>query len=304
MKLLITGVAGFIGSKIAARALEQGHEVYGVDDLSKGYESNIPAGVHFIKLDLSDKSRFHELPRGVDAIMHLAGQSSGEISFDDPVADLEKNTVSTLNLIEYGIATQAKRIVYASSMSVYGGVADADKPVTETTPCAPLSCYGVGKMASEKYLEIFKDKLPYTAFRMFSVYGPGQDLTNLRQGMVSIFLQYALEQGQVPVKGSLKRFRDFVYIDDVVDAWLGAIQNDRAANQVFNLGTGVKTTLESLLENMKKFVPDTTWTEVAGTPGDQFGVCADTSKFKSVFDTKNFKSLNDGLQIFVQSCKQ
>lgn len=301
MNLLITGVAGFIGSKIAARALAQGYNVYGVDDLSQGYASNIPAGTRFIKLDLSDKSRFDELPQNVDVIMHLAGQSSGEVSFDNPVADLEKNTISTLNLIEYGIAHRAKRLMYASSMSVYGAV--DDKPVSESTPCVPRSCYGVGKLASERYLEVFKDKLPYTAFRMFSIYGPGQDLENLRQGMVSIFLKYAISEGKVPVKGSLKRYRDLVYIDDVVNVWLQAINNDRAINQAFNLGTGVKTTIENLLGTIKKFVPDMTWSEVAGTPGDQFGVYADIEKLRSAFDVQDFQSVHDGLKTFVQSTK-
>lgn len=297
MKLLITGVAGFIGSKIAVRALEQGYSVYGVDDLSKGYESNIPQGVNFIKLDLSDKSRFEELPKNIDVIMHLAGQSSGEVSFDDPVSDLEKNTVSTLNLIEYGIAHQAKRIIYASSMSVYGGV--EDKAISEIHPCAPLSCYGVGKLASERYLEIFKDKLPFTALRMFSVYGPGQDLSNLRQGMVSIFLKFAMDREPIPVKGSLKRYRDFIYIDDVVDVWLRAIHNEATINQIFNLGTGVRTTLENLLGTMKEFIPGTAWSEIAGTPGDQFGVYADTEKLRTVFGIDNFQKLNSGLKNFI-----
>ncbi len=301
MKLLVTGVAGFIGSKIAARALALGHDVYGVDDLSQGYESNVPAGVHFIKLDLSDKSYFQALPQGIDVIMHLAGQSSGEVSFDNPVLDLEKNTVSTLNLIEYGMAQNAKRFIYASSMSAYGDVQGG--VAHEGLACAPLSCYGVGKLASEKYLEIFKDRLPFTAFRMFSVYGPGQDLSNLRQGMVSIFLKFALDHAGVPVKGSLNRFRDFVYIDDVVDVWIKAIDNDRAVNQVFNLGTGIQTTIQDLLTTMKEFLPTTTWTEVHGTPGDQFGVYADTQKLKTAFDIQEFQSLHAGLKKFIEAVR-
>lgn len=302
MRLLITGVAGFIGSKITARALAQGYSVYGVDDLSQGYESNVPQGTIFIKLDLSDRRHFHELPKDVDVIMHLAGQSSGEVSFDNPVLDLEKNTVSTLNLIEYGIERQAKRFIYASSMSVYGSVQDG--PAPENNSCAPLSCYGVGKLASERYLEIFKNQLPFTAFRMFSVYGPGQDLSNLRQGMVSIFLKFAMDQTQVPVKGSLNRFRDFIYIDDVVDVWLKTIHNDRAVNQIFNLGTGIRTTIEDLLGTMKESLPAMTWSEIQGTPGDQFGVYADTKKLKVAFNIEEFQSLDSGLREFIEALRR
>lgn len=297
MKLLVTGIAGFIGSKIAARALMLGHDVYGVDDLSQGYEANIPAGAHFIKLDLSDKGRFQELPQDIDIIMHLAGQSSGEVSFDNPVLDLEKNTISTLNLIEYGIARQAKRFLYASSMSAYGCVQGG--VAHEGLSCAPLSCYGVGKLASEKYLDIFKAQLPFTAFRMFSVYGPGQDLDNMRQGMVSIFLRFALDQTMVPVKGSLSRFRDFIYIDDVVDVWIKAMDHDRAINQIFNLGTGVRTTIGDLLDTMKEFIPSMSWSETQGTPGDQFGVYADTQRLRAAFDIHKFQSLHEGLEKFV-----
>ncbi len=275
MNVLITGVAGFIGSKIAEAAVRQGYSVYGVDDLSQGYNKNIPKNVTFMKIDLSDKAQIQNLPDEIDIIMHLAGQSSGEISFDDPVLDLKKNTVSTLNLIEYGIQKRAQKIIYASSMSVYGDVQDS--PVSENNNCFPISCYGVGKLAAENYLKIYQEQLPFVIFRMFNVYGPGQDMNNLRQGMVSIFLQHALVEAHIPVKGSLKRYRDFIYIDDVVEIWLQAINNRSAVNKIFNLGTGVKTTIENLLIQIKRILPEITWSQIPGTLGDQYGVYADTS---------------------------
>ena len=119
-RVLITGVAGFIGSKLALRFLLENYEVIGVDDLSTGKVTNIPEGVYFIKVDLSDYSQFHLLPSDCDFILHLAGQSSGEISFDNPILDLEKNCHSTLNLIKWGISIGVQKILYASSMSVYG----------------------------------------------------------------------------------------------------------------------------------------------------------------------------------------
>ncbi|HBS51496.1 MAG TPA: NAD-dependent epimerase, partial [Coxiellaceae bacterium] len=210
MNLLITGVAGFIGSRVARTAIEKGYKVIGVDDLSQGYLRNVPKEVHFFEFDLTKSNNTAKLPKNIDYILHLAGQSSGEVSFDNPILDLEKNTISTLNLIKFGIKNKVKKIIYASSMSVYGTAEDS--PVSETHVCSPLSCYGVGKLAAENYLKVYQNQLPYTIFRMFNVYGSGQDMSNLRQGMVSIYLAHIFKDGYVPVKGSVQRFRDFIYI--------------------------------------------------------------------------------------------
>ena len=166
-KVLITGVAGFIGSHIANRFLLEGYEVIGVDNLSVGNINNVPKDLEFIQLDLAHDSTIDVLPNDCNIILHLAGQSSGEISFDDPIDDLQKNVVSTLNLIKYSLKNNVDRLVYASSMSVYGSV--ADKPVKEESICNPLSCYGLGKLASEMYLNIYKEKIPSVSMRMFNV---------------------------------------------------------------------------------------------------------------------------------------
>lgn len=302
MKVVVTGVAGFIGSKVAQSLINEGHEVIGVDDLSMGYLDNVPKGCTFLQKDLADADIGLKLPSRCDAIMHLAGQSSGEISFDNPRDDLRKNVISTLNLIRYGISAQASKLVYASSMSAYGTV--EDKQISEETVCQPLSCYGVGKLTSENYLKVYQKELPFVAFRMFNVYGPGQDMSNLRQGMVSIFLAYALKGEEIPVKGSLDRFRDFIYVDDVVKAWVDTLGRTDIHNQAFNLGTGIRTTVGELLSTMKKYLPQTTWaTQNTGTPGDQFGIYADTRKLEQYFGHINFKNLDEGMQAFVNWAK-
>ncbi len=301
MNLLITGIAGFIGSKIALAAIQQGHAVFGVDDLSNGKSINIPNQCEFLQYDLANKKIKNYLPKNIDIILHLAGQSSGEISFDDPINDLQKNVISTLNLIEYGIKIKAKKIIYASSMSVYGST--ADRAINEQEQCQPLSCYGVGKLAAENYLKIYKNELPFVIFRMFNVYGPGQDLHNLRQGMVSIYLAYANKSKHIPVKGSLNRFRDFIFIDDVVDVWLRSLDNQSINNKIFNLGTGVKTTVASLLEQIKSLYSDINWIEEHNTLGDQFGIYADPTLLIKNFNITKFSSLQDGLTIFSNWCK-
>ncbi len=297
MKVLVTGVGGFIGAHVARRFLEAGHAVAGADDFSSGYRKNVPPGVDLVEGDLAEPATIAALPRDCEIILHLAGQSSGEISFDDPVSDLRKNTVSTLNLIRYGIACNAARIVYASSMSCYGSVQNA--PIAEATACLPLSCYGVGKLAAEGYLRVYARQLPSVALRMFNVYGPGQDLSNLRQGMVSIYLAQALGTGRVQVKGSLDRFRDFIYIDDVVEAWWQAAFRAEAVGLAINVGTGRRTAVRELLEAMRSHVPDMDWYVEGSTPGDQSGIYADTRLISERLGLARFVPLSEGLARFV-----
>ena len=190
MKILITGIAGFIASNIASELINKGHKVIGIDDLTNGKKFNIPKKCKFFKLDLSNKVKLSKINTNIDQIFHLAGQSSGEKSFENPVKDLE-NTISTLNLIDFALK-KVKKFIFASSQSVYGNVDDIG--ISEKHIVNPLSCYGNSKLSSENYLKIFKDKLPYVIFRINNVYGYGQDLDNLKQGMVSIYLAQALKK--------------------------------------------------------------------------------------------------------------
>tara|TARA_B100001250_G_scaffold412454_1_gene443704 strand:- start:507 stop:1421 length:915 start_codon:yes stop_codon:yes gene_type:complete len=300
-QILITGVAGFIGSKVARRFCEEGHRVIGVDDLSNGTKKNIPSEVEFILGDISVPDIVQKIPRGCKIILHLAGQSSGEISFDNPVVDLQRNTISTLNLIHYGIENRSERIVYASSMSVYGSV--IDEPVKENHPCEPISCYGVGKLASEHYLKIYQNKLPFVLLRMFNVYGPGQDLSNLRQGMVSIYLAQALNDQRIEVKGDLMRFRDLIYIDDVTEVWYRSSFSSSALNEELNLGTGIRSTVDKIIKQIKVEIPGTTHFISSPTPGDQSGIFSDNSKLKKIMGINKFISFEKGLNKFTKYLK-
>ena len=294
--VVVTGVAGFIGSRVAARMAAEGFTVIGVDDLSSGKQSNVPSSIDFIQGNLADTQTISKLPKAAELVLHLAGQSSGEMSFDDPVADLEKNTISTLNLIKYGIGANTSKFVYASSMSVYGNVPDA--PIGEDEHVAPLSCYGVGKLAAENYLNVFCKQLSSVSLRMFNVYGPGQDMTNLRQGMVSIYLAQALTNKHIVVKGSLERFRDFIYIDDVVEAWFRAATFAGVVGNTINIGTGVRTTVAQVLEAVKANVVGTTVEVTDPTPGDQNGIFADTTRMRALLGMSDFVQLADGVKRF------
>jgi len=294
----VTGVGGFIGSEVARRCLADGYEVVGVDDFSSGREDRVPAGLELIRADLAEKASVRLLPRDCHAIMHLAGQASGELSFLDSVGDLERNVVSTLNLIDFGVKNGLEKILYASSMGVYG--ATEDHPVAEDHVCVPISPYGVGKLAAERYLWTYRDSIEAVALRMFNVYGPGQDLRNLRQGMVSIYVAQAVSHGVVEVRGSTDRFRDFVFIDDVVEVWSRAIRSEAVVGRAVNVGTGVRTSVLDLLDELKSCVPGVEIRLSDGTPGDQYGIFADIGMLQECLGPIEFTSLREGIGRFVE----
>lgn len=273
---LVTGIAGFIGSALGGALLAQGHEVDGVDDLSTGFMENVPAGAAFFRGDCGESETYARLlpKRPYDAIFHIAGQSSGEVSFDDPLRDLRTNTGSTLHLLRFALETGCRRLVYASSMSVYGEQPDA--AVREDAPCRPMSFYGVGKLASEHYLRIYgRYGIASTSLRLFNVYGPGQNMGNMRQGMVSIYMSM-LADGVIRVKGRPDRFRDFVYIDDVVRAFLACLDHPESEGRELNIGGSGKVLVGDLLDRLLALSKTPARVEFAGeTPGDIFGIHAD-----------------------------
>jgi UDP-glucose 4-epimerase len=304
-KYLVTGAAGFIGSAIAKKLLHEGHEVWSIDNLSTGLLENLPPDLHFVRGDCQDPDSIKALEGTIfDAILHFAGQSSGEISFDDPVYDLRTNTESTLRLIDYGLSHGCRRFIYASSMSVYGAVDEA--PIAETHGTAPLSFYGIGKMASEHYMRIYVSKgLQPTALRLFNVYGPHQNLNNLRQGMVSIYLAQMLFSDKIIVKGANDRFRDFVYVDDVVDFTCNIIDDVRSYGGVYNVATGIKTTVETLILKLKEYSGMATPILYDdGTPGDQKGIYADCSLARDALGFQSRVGLDEGLKKMIDWARQ
>ena len=301
---LVTGAAGFIGAAVAKRLIEQGDKVITIDNLSTGYKNNIPEGVIFYEGNCQDYNIVKQLEEyNFDAIFHIAGQSSGEISYDDPVYDLQTNGQSTLLLLKLALKTNCNKFIYASTMSVYGDKPDV--PVKEDIILKPKSFYGVGKIASEHYLRIYEEYgIQSTALRLFNVYGPGQNMLNLRQGMVSIFIAQAIDNKRILVKGSGDRFRDFVYIDDVVDAFLFAYKRKEKCFQEINISTRVKTTIEKLIEEIKKNLSFEVDVKYEGfTPGDQFGITGDNSKAKKVLEWSPKYKLNKGLEIMIDWAK-
>jgi UDP-glucose 4-epimerase len=296
-KYLVTGAAGFIGGAIAKKLLNKGNKVWTIDNFSTGFEDNLPNGIELIIGNCQDKNSINALKKiKFDAIFHFAGQSSGEISFDDPIYDLRTNTESTLNLINYGLNNSCNRFIYASSMSVYGDV--PDKLISEKNNCNPLSFYGIGKLASEHYLRIYQSKgLKPTSLRLFNVYGPGQNMSNLRQGMVSIYLAQMINNNEIIVKGSSIRFRDFVYIDDVVSLSIMCLSKNISVGKNYNIGTGIKTTVKDLLNKLiNLYNKEIKVSHDKPTPGDQLGITADIRLINKDFKISKLTNLDDGLK--------
>lgn len=295
---LVTGAAGFIGSKLAERFISDGHRVVTIDNLSTGFRSCIPKDVLFIEGGCHDVGVIEQLKAySFDAIFHIAGQSSGEVSFEDPIYDLQTNTQSTLLLLKFCLNNKCKKFIYASTMSVYGD--QEDVPVTESVNTFPKSLYGVGKLASEHYLRIYADfGIQTSAVRLFNVYGPGQNLKNLKQGMVSIFLAQALKDSRIIVKGSSDRFRDFIYIDDVVEAFcnIGELTID-SSYQVFNVCSGRKTSVGELLSIINEVCDRTLDISFQGsTPGDQFGITGSYRKINAALGWLPHTKLEVGIK--------
>ena len=305
---LVTGGAGFIGSHLVNRLLKDGWGIVVVDNLSTGFKSNIPEEAEFLRLDLTDDNFVDKLPKKkIDVVFHLAAQSSGEISFEDPKYDLKTNTLGTLMLLNWCRENDIKRFCYTSSMSIYG-----DQPhisINENALASPKSFYGIGKLASELYMSMHDSEGIFsTSYRLFNVYGPGQNMSNFRQGMVSIFLEQLHKKKNLLVKGCLERFRDFIYIDDVINCFMHTLDDPVTYGKSYNVGTGIKTTVRSLIENMIEiYCKDGEKIPIQidpGTPGDQFGIFADITKINNETGWAPATSLNVGLAQMVSWIKK
>jgi len=248
MKILVTGGAGFIGSNLSVKLIEMGHEVFIADDLSTGSLNNVPKKAIFYNLDLSKKVSYKKLPNHIEAVFHLASQVSSEVSFRDPVNDIKRNSLATLLLLQWCKSNFIKNFIYTSTMGVYCDL--LGEPATEKSKIKPKSFYGIGKRSSEQFIQIFSEEGMNTAiFRLFNVYGPGQNMDDLNQGMVSIYLEYILRDKAILVKGPLNRIRDFVFIDDVVEALVLGLRQE-ANGEIFNVCSGEDITVEDLINKL------------------------------------------------------
>ncbi len=305
---LITGGAGFIGSNLARKLVETGNTVFVLDDLSTGFERNVPAGATLLRADIRDARMLERLPlpAKLDVVYHFAAQSSGEASFDDPSRDIDINYHGTWNILEMARRHKATRFMYASSMSVYGEAPSDHSRLSEEYPCKPVSYYGCNKLASEHLIRLHaaREGIHATLLRFFSVYGPGQNLHNMKQGIVSIYLAYAMQNQPIWVKGALDRFRDLTFVGDVVEACRRSEVNPATHGGVFNIGTGVPTTVEQMVKAILQAFGRTDfqkWVRVEGnTPGDIKGCTADISRLEAALGWRPTMTIEQGIRLMKQ----
>jgi UDP-glucose 4-epimerase len=254
---LVTGGAGFIGSHIAERLARDGHHVRVLDDFSSGKEVNLESfrdGVEVVRGDIRDARLVSEATKGVDIVFHEAALGSVPRSVADPLSTHEVNITGTLNVFIAARESGVKRVVYASSSSVYGETPILPKH-EQMTP-EPLSPYALSKIVGEHYAKVFKLVYGFeaVALRYFNIFGPRQDLESQYAAVIPRFIT-ALLTGEPPVVyGDGLQSRDFTYVDNVVEANLLASEAEGAAGQAFNVACGGRYTLNELLDRLREMI--------------------------------------------------
>ncbi|MGZ5301803.1 MAG: NAD-dependent epimerase/dehydratase family protein [Actinomycetota bacterium] len=251
MRSLVTGAAGFIGSRLSRRLVAEGHEVVGLDDLSEGRLENLAdvPEIRFAQTNLRDADAVQAAAHGCDAIFHQGAMKSVPRSIEEPERFTEVNVLGTLNVLLAARDATAS-VVFASSSSVYG---DQDRfPLTEDMPPRPLSPYAATKLTGEAYSCAWWESfgVPTVALRYFNVYGPGQDPASEYAAVVPRFIAACLTGERPTIYGDGEQARDFTFIDDVVEAnLLAARAPDEARGRAFNIGGGAEpTSVNRLLE--------------------------------------------------------
>ncbi|HJR76675.1 MAG TPA: NAD-dependent epimerase/dehydratase family protein [Nitrospiraceae bacterium] len=247
MKVLVTGGAGFIGSHAVDRLLQEGHDVIVVDNLSSGKRKNVPRAAQFYKVDV-ESTKLERVFRNErpSIVMHLAAQMDVRKSVEDPLFDAQVNVLGTLNVLEQAAKHGARKVIFSSSGgAIYGE--QSDFPATESHPTEPMSPYGISKLCGEHYLSYYArmSGVQVVSLRYANVYGPRQDPEG-EAGVVAIFIQKLLNHEQPVIYGTGRQTRDFVYVEDVVEANMIAMGQD--AQGVFNVGTGIETSINELFQ--------------------------------------------------------
>ncbi len=260
-RAIVTGGAGFIGSHLCQKLIEQGLQVISVDDYCAGKEINHAEFINHknftaVNCDITNINKLEPIFDGVDIVFHQAA-SKNTVCMNNPSRDLEVNAKGTLNVLELSRKYNVKKIIHVSTGSVYG---DAQYfPTDEKHPVNPNSYYGVSKLAGEKYARLFTHlyDMDITMLRYFHVYGPRQDYSDVG-GVISIFGRKAFNKKPLLIYGDGTQLRSFTYVKDVVDINLLAATNPKTKGQVYNCASGIKVTVQELAEKVRQYfkLPD------------------------------------------------
>ena len=255
LKCMVTGGAGFIGSNLVDRLIDDGHEVHIVDNLSTGKIENINPKAEFHKYDITHKDIMDKCPvcepewktHKYDIVFHTAGKARVQPSIEDPIEFNNVNVSGTLNILKFCVDSGVKRFVYSSSSSVYGEVKHL--PTSEKTQLSPMSPYALQKLIGEQYCKLFSElyDLETVCLRYFSVYGERQVTEGAYCLVMGIFTDQILNNKPLTINGSGKQRRDFTYVGDVVDANIKAATVEKEfKGEAFNIGNGSNRSVNEL----------------------------------------------------------
>ena len=253
IKCLITGGAGFIGSNLAKKLLEDGYSVRILDNLSTGFMSNLQSienDVEFVNGDIRDDNTVSQAMNGMDYVFHHAALSSVPQSVADPISNNNVNISGTLNILKYANKFNIQRVIMASSSAIYGD--SPELPKSETMPANPLSPYAVSKLTGEYYGQVFNNlyDIETVSLRYFNVFGPNQDPKTEYSAVIPKFIEIMLNDQIPTIYDDGTQSRDFVYIDNIIHANMLAMKNKNAVGKIYNVGGLSKTTVNELFQQL------------------------------------------------------
>lgn len=300
MKFLVTGAAGFLGSALANRLAHEGHLVRGLDDLSAGDPDRLHPNVLFTRGDVSDRPKLWTLLQDVDSVYHLAARVSVPESVIYPREYNAVNVGGTVSVMEAMRDVGVRRVVLISSGSVYGD--QQSQPLTEKTSPEPASPYAVSKLAAEFYVRTIGALwgIETVVLRVFNAYGPGQPLPAAHPPVIPHFLRETARNGSLVIHGQGLQTRDFVFVDDVVEAMIASATAPSINRQVINIGSGEEMNIRSLAQHVIEAVGSgADWIYMEDQDPGPSRMCADISLAREKLGYQPKVSLPEGLSLMI-----
>ena len=301
MRYLITGGAGFLGTALSNRLARQGHKVRVLDDCSAGDPARLQPEVEFIKGDINDKTLLWKLLQDVQCVFHLAARVSVPESILFPRDYNVVNVGGTVTLMEAMRDAKVRRVILVSSGSIYG--IQANIPYKESFEVHPGSPYAVSKLAAEHYVRTIgaQSGIEAVCLRVFNAYGPGQRITMANPPIIPNFLKHALTNGSVVIHGDGKQTRDYVYVDDVVNAMVNSSSVVGVDQEIINIGSGVETSVLELVRLVRQVTgqkPEEIFNPYKS--GGSSRMCADITKAYEKLNYLPLIPLETGLRMTIE----
>lgn len=298
--ILVTGGAGFIGSHIVDELINNSYNVIVADNLSTGRMENINNSAIFYNIDIKDKTRLETLfvNNKIKYIIHLAAQASVGYSMKYPICDANENIISSLNLIELAKKYNIKKLIVSSTAAIYGE--PQYLPIDENHNANPSSYYGLSKLTMEKYIEL--SNIDYIIFRFSNVYGPRQ-IPEGEAGVVSIFMDYFINNNEINIFGDGNQTRDFIYVKDIAKILFLCIKNDNITKEIINISSNVSISINELYEKLKHITKkDLKVNYLEERRGDIKHSLLNNSKLLNYIDIK-LTNINAGLEKTIEEIK-